>query len=68
MKTVKTEITERNTVYQKCPVCGKHYLDLRLHVWSSHLDAQEKKGVLDPKKDYSKLLKFIPHQKNQKKK
>jgi hypothetical protein len=54
------EITERTGVYKKCPVCMKHYLDLRLHVWSNHLDAQEKKGILNRKRDYSKIIKFVP--------
>lgn len=47
-------------LYKKCPLCHKHYMDLRLHVWSSHLDAEEKKGKKHNGKDYSKLIKFIP--------
>lgn len=60
MKENFEELTERNSVYKKCPICKKHYLDLRLHVWSAHLDAQEKKGILRKDRNYSKILKFIP--------
>ena len=55
-----SEITERTGVYKKCPLCKKHYLDLRLHIWGTHLDAQEKKGVLHAGKNYSKIIRFIP--------
>ena len=51
---------QNDGVYKPCPVCKKHYMDLRLHVWSSHLDAEEKKGKIHKERDYSKIIKFIP--------
>lgn len=50
-------------VYKPCPICKKHFMDLRLHVWSSHLDAEEKKGLTHKKIDYSKIIQYIPKKK-----
>ena len=61
MKQIK-KIDKDDGVYKPCPVCKQHFIDLRLHVWSSHLNAEEKKGKINKIRDYSKIKKFIPNQ------
>ena len=56
------QIDKDDGVYKSCPICKRHYIDLRLHVWSSHLNAEEKKGKINKIRDYSKIKKFIPNQ------